>query len=197
MKKFNTLLFTLFLIGFSFAQKNYGINSSQEKILNAENDAIPKIIHSQPINYSTIVLLNDKYTSLETLNILNPESIKSMKVEKGGFEVDNQNYSGKIVVITKPEFKSSFLTIDELVKKYANLNTQENYICSIDGKIMNADKNNTLLDEKNIVQIKIVELNKIDTPTNMNLIEILTKNKKGSSNKSGIILRGSEIALNN
>lgn len=192
MKKIKIVLFTVFLFGLSLAQKTSQIKVFTDKNQNLENDTIPKISYSKPINYSTIVLLNGKYTSLETLNILNPESIKSTSVEKGAFKNNNRQYTGKIVIETKSAFKSTFLTIDEVAKKYAHLNKDENYICSIDGKIINADKNNTLIAEKNILHIKIVKLNKIETPADLILIEILTKTRKRINNAGGIRIRGND-----
>ena len=84
MKKIKILFFTIFIYGLSQAQQNRGIKINQ----NIENDTIPKIVHSQILNYSTIVLLDNNYASLETLDLLNPNSIKSVKIEKGNFEIN-------------------------------------------------------------------------------------------------------------
>lgn len=188
-------IISFFLVSFSvfsFAQKYNGLKISES----FENDTIPKVVYSKIENYSTIVLLNDKYTSLETLNSMNPESIKSVRVEKGKFNINKKKYIGKIIVETKPEMKPIFLTINELVKRYSNLKKDENYVFSIDGEVINANKDDTLLDEKNILQIKILELNKIETPNNLTLIKILTKNKKRTNSENGIIIRGNELSLN-
>lgn len=193
MKKIKILFFTIFIYGLSQAQQNRGIKIKQ----NIENDTIPKIVHSQILNYSTIVLLDNNYASLETLDLLNPNSIKSIKIEKGSFEINDKKYTGKIIIETKPYLNTTFVTIDQLITKYIKLQKKQNYICSIDGEIINADKNNTFLDEKNILKIKEVKLDKIESPSNLTLIKILTKNKKQSNNKGGIIIRGNELSLTN
>lgn len=196
-EKIKMTFFAICILGFSQAQQSNGIKMTQESNQDIENDAIPKIVHSQTRNYSTIVLLDNNYTSLATLDLLNPDLIEFVKIEKGNFEIKNKKYTGKIIIETKQELNPTFVTIDQLVKKYIKLQKTENYICSIDGEIVNADKNNTLLDEKNILQIEEVKLDKIESPTNLTLIKILTRNKKKSNNKGGIIIRGNELILNN
>lgn len=197
MVKFKITFFALWILGLLQAQENKVIKIIQESNPNMEKDTIPKIIHSNIINYPTIVLLDNNYTSLETLDILNPDLIESMKIEKGNFRINDKKYTGKIIIETKPEINKTFITIDQLVKKYIKLQEAENYICSIDGEIINADKNFTVIDEKNILQMNEIKLDKVESPTNLTLIKILTRNRKKSNNKGGIIIRGNELSLNN
>ena len=116
------------------------------------------------------------------------------KIEKGKFNFEGKEYDAKIIVETKKEFNSNFITIDELISKYTNLKKEDKFIYSINGEVANATEKNILVDEKYIMQIKVVKLDKVEE--NLNFIKILTRSKQNLNNANEIIIRGNEISMN-
>ena len=195
MKKNGTLIILFFVFGIFSSQKNNGLIISQSKNEYSVNDSIPKVVYPQKWeNNKTLVLLNEQTTSLVTLNTINPEHIKNFKIEKGKFNFEGKEYDAKIIVKTKKEFNSNFITIDELISKYTNLKKEDKFIYSINGEVANATEKNILVDEKYIMQIKVVKLDKIEE--NLNFIKILTRSKQNLNNANEIIIRGNEISMN-
>ena len=179
----------------------------QDRLQKKESEKLLKIQQKQEVrlekrgkrlqkweNNKTLVLLNEQTTSLVTLNTINPEHIKNFKIEKGKFNFEGKEYDAKIIVKTKKEFNSNFITIDELISKYTNLKKEDKFIYSINGEVANATEKNILVDEKYIMQIKVVKLDKIEE--NLNFIKILTRSKQNLNNANEIIIRGNEISMN-
>jgi len=140
--------------------------------------------------------LNDKYVASEVLNTLNPNNIESIQIEKNKIQIDGIEYYGKIIVKTKSNSNLSLLKISDFVKKYTDIR-DEKYIFLIDGEILNADKNLMFIDEKNIMQIKVTKLDKIeDFKNNLFLIELLTRTKENLKKANTIYIRGNELSMN-
>ena len=76
-----------------------------------------------------------------------------------------------------------------MILKYTKLKKTDNFIYSIDENIINADENITLLDEKNIMQIKISALDELPNLKNFYLIKLVTRSKKNVEKANEIILR--------
>lgn len=196
MKKIGTLIILFSIFGFFSAQNNNGLIISQSKSQYSVNDSIPKVVYQQKWeNNKTFVILNEQPTSLATLNTINPEHIKTIKVEKGKFNFKDKEYDAKIILETKTEFNLSFITIDELISKYTNLTKNDKFIYSIDEEVINENEKNTLVDEKYIMQIKVVKLDKVEK--NLNLIKILTRSKQNLNKVNEILIRGNELSMNN
>ena len=197
MNKISLLIIILSICETLSAQKNNGLNISQTKSQYLVNDTIPKVVYPQKWETNeNLVLLNEKPTTFQTLSTINPEHIKSIRIEKEKFRFNDKEYNAKIFVETKPEFNTNLITINELILKYTNLKKDENFIYSIDGEILNADEKNTFVDEKYIMQIKVVKLDKIDNPKNLNFIKILTRSQQNLNKANEIIIRGKDLTMN-
>ena len=194
MKKIGTLILLFSVFGIFFSQKNDGLKISQSKSQYSINDTIPKIIYPQRWeNNKTLVLLNEQPTSLASLTTINPEHIENIKIEKEKFNFKNKEYDSKIIVKTKAKFTPTFININELISKYTHLKKEDKFIYSIDGEIVNSNEKYILVDEKYIMQIKVVKLDNVEE--NLYLIKILTRRKENLNKANEIMIRGNELSM--
>ena len=194
MKKIGTLILLFSAFGIFLAQKNDGLKISQSKSQYSINDTIPKIIYPQRWeNNKTLVLLNEQPTSLASLTTINPEHIENIKIEKEKFNFKNKEYDSKIIVKTKTKFTPPFINISELISKYTHLKKEDKFIYSIDGEIVNSNEKYILVDEKYIMQIKVVKLDNVEE--NLYLIKILTRRKENLNKANEIMIRGNELSM--
>lgn len=194
MKKIGTLILLFSVFGIFLAQKNDGLKISQSKSQYSINDTIPKIIYPQRWeNNKTLVLLNEQPTSLTSLTTINPEHIENIKIEKEKFNFKNKEYDSKIIVKTKAKFTPPFININELISKYTHLKKEDKFIYSIDGEIVNSNEKYILVDEKYIMQIKVVKLDNVEE--NLYLIKILTRRKENLNKANEIMIRGNELSM--
>lgn len=194
MKKIVTLILLFSVFGIFSAQKNDALKISQSKSQYSINDTIPKIIYPQRWeNNKTLVLLNEQPTSLASLTTINPEYIENIKIEKEKFNFKNKEYDSKIIVKTKAKFTPTFININELISKYTHLKKEDKFIYSIDGEIVNSNEKYILVDEKYIMQIKVVKLDNVEE--NLYLIKILTRRKENLNKANEIMIRGKELSM--
>ena len=194
MKKIVTLILLFSVFGIFSAQKNDALKISQSKSQYSINDTIPKIIYPQRWeNNKTLVLLNEQPTSLASLTTINPEYIENIKIEKEKFNFKNKEYDSKIIVKTKTKFTPPFININELISKYTHLKKEDKFIYSIDGEIVNSNEKYILVDEKYIMQIKVVKLDNVEE--NLYLIKILTRRKENLNKANEIMIRGNELSM--
>ena len=193
MKKIGTLILLFSVFGIFSAQKNDGLKISQSTSQYSINDTIPKIIYPQRWeNNKTLVLLNEQPTSLASLSTINPEYIENIKIEKEKFNFKNKEYDSKIIVKTKAKFTPPFININELISKYTHLK-EDKFIYSIDGEVVNSNEKYILVDEKYIMQIKVVKLDNLEE--NLYLIKILTRRKENLNKANEIMIRGNELSM--
>lgn len=194
MKKIGTLILLFSVFGIFSAQKNDGLKISKSKSQYSINDTIPKIIYPQRWeNNKTLVLLNEQPTSLTSLTTINPEHIENIKIEKEKFNFKNKEYDSKIIVRTKTKFTPPFINISELISKYTHLKKEDKFIYSIDGEVVNSNEKYILVDEKYIMQIKVVKLDNVEE--NLYLIKILTRRKENLNKANEIMIRGNELSM--
>ncbi|MDY3402484.1 hypothetical protein PG588_09985, partial [Riemerella anatipestifer] len=171
----NGLIFFFYFT--AFAQSN-----NQEK---------PVVIYKNEISTPLFEMNGKLYPSL-VLSTLKNLDIESINISKGSFELDGKSYNGKIIIKTKSGFNTKLITVKQLVSKYTNLKDNDNYIYSVNTEIINSDADSTFIYEKNITQITVYQLDKINSLKNMNFIEIFTKTDKKYSKENNFIIRGNE-----
>lgn len=195
MKKQITIYFTIFFFSIANSQKINGVKISPLQNQYSENDSIPKVIYgSEREAKKPIILLNNKYVASEVLNTLNSDKIESVTVEKGKVKINNTEYHSKIIVKTKSDYSPNLINIKDLISKYAKLEN-EKFIFSIDGEIINADQNLMMVDEKNIMQIKVVKLDNLENAENLYFIKLLTRTKGNLKKANTIYIRGNELGM--
>ena len=109
------------------------------------------------------------------------------------FNFKNKEYDSKIIVKTKAKFTPTFININELISKYTHLKKEDKFIYSIDGEIVNSNEKYILVDEKYIMQIKVVKLDNVEE--NLYLIKILTRRKENLNKANEIMIRGKELSM--
>lgn len=210
MKKVLTLILLVITIGTLYSQQIKKNTISQLKNEYSESDSVPKVIygHTGAKMYENssrkkqpVYIIDGKcITELSKLNALDPNDIDSFYVEKKDTTINNQNYYGKILIKTKRNnFQSSIITVSDLVSKYTNLKNKH-YLFTIDGKINYDDKNKTYVDEKRIMIVNCVKLDKAFLPYELWVVNILTRtaeNIKEANGENAIRLRGSELDMKN
>lgn len=195
MKKQITIYFTIFFFSIANSQKINGVKISPLQNQYSENDSIPKVIYGNEREAKKpIILLNNKYVASEVLNTLNSDKIESVTVEKGKVKINNTEYRSKIIVKTKSDYSPNLINIKDLISKYAKLEN-EKFIFSIDGEIINADQNLMMVDEKNIMQIKVVKLDNLENAENLYFIKLLTRTKGNLKKANTIYIRGNELGM--
>lgn len=195
MKKQITIYFTIFFFSIANSQKINGVKISPLQNQYSENDSIPKVIYGNEREAKkSIILLNNKYVASEVLNTLNSDKIESVTVEKGKVKINNTEYRSKIIVKTKSDYSPNLINIKDLISKYAKLEN-EKFIFSIDGEIINADQNLMMVDEKNIMQIKVVKLDNLEYAENLYFIKLLTRTKGNLKKANTIYIRGNELGM--
>ena len=126
---------------------------------------------------------------------VNPNQIESIKVENGKFKFKDKEYNGKLLITTKSDYDPNIINLTELIKKYTKLNT-DNIIFSIDGNVINDNKNEVFVDEKDVMQIKVERLDQIEKNKDLYYINILTRTPENLKKLNTINIRGSELSLN-
>jgi len=196
MKKTTTLILAILTFAISFSQEIERINFSGVTKQYSENDTIPNVIYPKDNQTNKpIVLLDNNNVRFEILRTLNPNQIDSITIEKGKFEIDNREYNGKIIVKTKSNYQPNIINLKELILKYTELKNC-NYVFSIDGEIVNADPKDVFIDEKNIMQIKVVKLDKTENIKGLYFITLLTRTPENLKKANTINIRGSELSMN-
>ncbi|MDY3339115.1 hypothetical protein PG279_08010 [Riemerella anatipestifer] len=155
------------------------------------NQEKPVVIYKNEISTPLFEMNGELYPSL-VLSTLKNTDIESINISKGSFELDGKSYNGKIIIKTKSEFNSNLITVKQLVSKCTNLKNNDNYIYSVNTEIINSDADSTFIDEKNITQITVYQLDKINSLKNMNSIKIFTKTDQKSSKENNFIIRGNK-----
>lgn len=190
MKKNYTFLLLMFSIGLVSAQQITGLKISKTQNTPSKNDSIPKVISLDKWNNNkTLVLLNNRPTVWESVQAINTEKIDSIRIDKGKFKHNDFVYDNQLTVQTKAEYKPRLMSLSELVVKYVVLPSDSKMIFSLDGEIINVDAKQMLVDEKHILQISPVKLDRSGIAENLYLIKILTRSKPKIRPTGGTIIR--------
>lgn len=200
MKKITILLSSILVFRFTYSQNLNEVIPSKTKGGYSENDTVPKVVYLDPIGvYSKeeesnkpLISLNGKFIGNA---FVNPNQIESIKVENGKFKFKDKEYNGKLLITTKSDYDPNIINLTELIKKYTKLNT-DNLIFSIDGNVINDNKNEVFVDEKYVMQIKVERLDKIEKNKDLYYINILTRTPENLKKVNTINIRGSELSLN-
>lgn len=132
--------------------------------------------------------LNGKLIDESILTAINPNEIDSVNVDKKDFEIDNKNYYGKISITTKSDYNPKLISLNQLKLKYINLESPL-FIFLIDDKIINANYNQYLVDENNILQIMVDNIDLSGEKLNLSCIKIITKSQENIKKSKEIRIR--------
>ena len=179
MKKAILILMALFVTLNTYSQKNIGKKSTSEI----------KIIYKEQVKQQTqkppAYFVNGDFMGKKVL--FNPNSIKSIRVEKEAFEKNGKIYFGKILITTKPDSHPEFISI----RKLTSLTYDKSPILfQIDENVIDQDYNDYFVDKNFILKIEINKIKTTDNKTKINLIKIITKTKDNIKKANEIRIRG-------
>jgi len=122
--------------------------------------------------------------------ILNPNDIKSIRVEKEAFEKNGKTYFGKILITTKPDSHPEFISI----RKLTSLTYDKSPILfQIDENVIDQDYNDYFVDKNFILKIEINKIKTTENKIKINLIKIITKTKDNIKKANEIRIRGNKF----
>ncbi len=197
MKKITVLLLTILAFGVSYSQNQNEVEIAEGKKRYTENDSIPEIIYTkEKREIKPIIVINGKNCGSEMLAI-NPIQIESINIKKRKLKIGGKEYYGKIIIETKPNYHPKMISLRDLVEKYTELKN-DNLIFSIDGGVINANEKEVFVDEKYIIHIIVIELNRTEKAKDVYFIKILTRTPENLKKANTVVIRirGSESIMN-
>ena len=161
--------------------------------INAKSDNAFDVVYLHDIKTDNkpAYFLNGNRIDESAITTITPNKIASVNVEKQDFEFESKKYYGKILIETKIGYTPKLITLNQLKEKYINLEPRPT-IFLIDDKIINADYDEYVVDENNILKI-VVDYHTISTDKlNLYCIKIITKTDENVKKAREIRLRGAE-----
>ncbi|MCM4156823.1 hypothetical protein [Gramella sp. AN32] len=182
-------IFFLVLITSGIAQ---GQNDTIQLVnpLYKANDTIPKIIYSENSQNQFLGVVNGRYVNQEALISINSENIDSINVEIKSFTFQNRKYAAKAILNTISTYTPAFISLKEIQLKFTDIKNEDIVIFSLDGNIINEDANKFLLDEKNIMQIKVTPLDRLNYSKTIFMIQFLLRSPENLKKVNTIRIRG-------
>lgn len=188
---------SLVLIIFSFSlnaqQKEYekkGIVSEGLKVSSFQSytmdDRKPRIIYHKQQD-KPILMLNGQEKAFELIKTLNPDKLESFSVEKRA-TVDGVQTKDKMIITTKSKRSTSVISLPDLLKKY-KIPKSGRMIFSIDGEIVNENVEAMHVDESHLMQITVINLDKVDANGDLVYLKILTRTPENLKKANTIYIR--------
>jgi hypothetical protein len=197
MKKFYILLFA-FAATNSFGQTT---NSNTPGIVTDTKNTVAmdttlKVVYAEKKDtiQAPAYFLNDKFVDQTLFGTLNPKLIESLNVVKATVQIDKVLYYGQIHIKTKGNYNPKIISLTDLKEKYTNLKDKP-VLFMIDGIIINADYDNFVVDENNLLKIIVDKLHNAKESIDLGLIKLLTKSDENLKRANEIILRGTEVTM--
>lgn len=125
------------------------------------------------------------------LQVLDPESIKSIEIGKDSLTIDGKTYYGKVIIQLKPEYKANFITLETLINKHLSLEDCP-VIIQVNGNVLETYDAEYMLDENYILKINVRKTNTLQPGLDVYLINLLTKTTENieAANHPKIRIRG-------
>lgn len=168
--------------------------------VNPKRDTTLRVIHvdrNKP-ERQPVFVINGKYVINQSLvNSLDPKWIENIEVANGDTLINNVQYNGKIRIKTKSDYNYNPkpISLTELKNKYTEFKGKP-VIFMIDGNIVNADYDNYVIDENNLLTIMVDKFQNTKESIDLGLIKLLTKSEENIKKREQIILRGTEVTIN-
>lgn len=182
-------------ISFSQTHADKSSTTNSEFSLNSElviihNDTL-NTFHSEKTPCGIFVngiFIGDK----RVLNVMNPDIIESIKIEKEKFEKNGKEYYGKLLIETKSEYTPKFITLKELIKTHVELD-ENPIIFQINENIIHQDYNEYVVDENFILKIVVDQIKTSKKEVTIHLIKLITKTPENIKKENEIRIKEREI----
>ena len=193
----NIIIAVLLLIStVSFSQEIHGVTVNKNTTKYSEDsDIYVRYLKQSSSNNNAAIYINGEFykEGFALLKTINPNRIEAVNVEKGETKINEIKYFGKLLIILKPDYKPSVITLNNLIAKYLTLDDNP-VILQIDDTYINQDFNEYIVDEKYILQVDVTTVN-TSKNTTINLVYLITKSDKNIENENqpkNIIIRSTE-----
>lgn len=154
-----------------------------------KTDTIPKVVKEQPWELNKPILILDNHpVPYETILTLQSDKIESVKIEKQANQAESVDKKSTLIINMKPVPKTILIPVTALISKYTEIKDGK-YIVCIDGEPVNVQQDQLLVDEKNIMQIRITKLDQLGLAPNLYQVRLLTRNNKNLQKANTIIIR--------
>ena len=198
----NKLLILLLLLAAtnSFGQKIDGKTSGllAGTTKNTEPDTALRVIYAdkkKPERQPAFFMNGKLVITGSLLNSLDPNRIDNIEVVHGDTLINHIQYNGKVYIKTKTDYNPKAISLTELKNKYTDLKGKP-VIFMIDGDIVNADYDNYVIDENNLLTIIIDKFQNAKESIDLGLIKLLTKSEENIKKRKQIMIRGTEVTMN-
>lgn len=140
--------------------------------------------------------LNGKYVKDQgLLGSLNPKWIESVDVLKRDTLIENSSYNGLVYIRTKDGYAPKYISLTDLKNKYTEFKGKM-VVFMIDGNFVNANYDNYIIDENNLLTIIVDKLQMEKEKIDLGLIKLLTQSEENIKKRNTLILRGKDVSLN-
>jgi len=142
-------------------------------------------------------IINGKYVMNQSLiSGLDPKWIEKIEVLKGDTLINNVQYYGQIHIKTRSDYNYNpkAISLTALKNKYTEFKGKP-VIFMIDGNIVNADYDNYVIDENNLLTIIVDKFQNAKESIGWGLIKLLTKSEENIKKREQIIIRGTEVTM--
>jgi len=146
----------------------------------------PRIIYPNHAE-SPKLILNGEEFAFVMIKMLNSNKIESFSVEKGS-SVDGVKTQDRMIVKTKSQRSNDMISLPDLLKKY-KITKSDRMIFSIDGEIVNENTDLMKFDESNLMQINVINLDKVDESGDLVYLKILTRTPENVKKANIIYIR--------
>jgi hypothetical protein len=195
MKQFIILLLAFVAIQ-SFGQTTNSNNpvNGEYTTKNQNGDTALRVIYADKNkpNRQPAIFVNEKYVMNQNFfATFDPNHIESIEVIKRDTLIENISYDGQIYIKTKIHYAPKFISLTDLKDKYTDFKGKP-VVFMLDGNFVNANYDNYLVDESNLLTIIIDKLETDNEKIELGLVKLLTKTEENIKNRNRIILRGTE-----
>lgn len=178
----------------------YSLNS--EIRVFQESDSVYDRFHGNVLEPAYFV--NEILVNPARMRSIDPEQIEKINIEKGtggSVLIEGVEYRGRINITLKPDyaglemepdFSPQYITLQELVKKYVELDNSP-FVFQIDDTVISKDFTTYKVDENFILKIIQNKIKTSDESVEINLIKIITKTSENIKKANTIMIRGTAV----
>jgi len=166
---------------------------------NPIRDTTLRVVHvdrNKPERQPAFIINGEYVMNQSFISGLDPKWIEKIEVLKGDTMINNVRYYGQIHIKTRSDYNYNpkAISLTELKNKYTEFKGKP-VIFMIDGNIVNADYDNYLIDENDLLTIIIDKFQNAKEDTGWGLIKLLTKSEENIKKREQIMIRGTEVTM--
>ncbi len=193
-----SVIFTLQLIAQSpeniLKGKASGVNIFQKKI-DLSQDTIPQVIYltEKKKHEDVLFFLNGQAFTEHGLEMLDPQDIEGITVQKDSMLVNGHMYTGQIYIDTKKEYQPKLISLNQLKEKYVKLVNESPTLFMLNDKLIENNYDTFKVDEKHILSIEVQSVNNSQEDININVIKLISKTEENIKKANTIRLKGDSL----